>query len=202
MKKSSVLTAVVFDPFASSVMSLEDEIKMRVDEFERLLGRRLKVYKPSSFYDEAIKPRTQLVLFDYGGVMPGNDLMDANSRRLVRWAADHPSALVAVVSQFTYNRAVKYEIDDYMRDVRHDDSGATLPNVIVRDIGDDHIKIPDWFTKGLDDDDRRLAGATEAVTAPAPGATVLRADQRVARRDGGVPRPDDLRRRRRTRARR
>lgn len=53
-----------------------------------------------------------LLLFDYGGMTLGNDLLQSNSRALVRWVQDHPSALVLVASRFTWMHGIRWELVD------------------------------------------------------------------------------------------
>lgn len=63
---------------------------------------------------------TDLVLFDYGGAGGfGNSMMYTNSRRIIDWARDHPSALVIIVSQMTY-RAARGEILDMLEEAGED----------------------------------------------------------------------------------
>lgn len=53
-------------------------------------------------------------MYDFGGLAPGNSLMESNARSLVSWACDHPSALVLVVSAHTFNVFVRYELEEIL----------------------------------------------------------------------------------------
>ena len=94
-------TAIIVDPVGSSLgdRTPEDEIKQHIKDFSELLSpAKLKVYSPWSCYPEDLQPGTDLVLFDYGGMMLGNSMAEKNSWHLVAYAADNPSALLSVRS--------------------------------------------------------------------------------------------------------
>jgi hypothetical protein len=59
---------------------------------------------------QGIKPGTDLVLFDYGGMSLGNDLLGSNSRELIKWLQDHPNSLAIIVSAFTYQNGIEPEL--------------------------------------------------------------------------------------------
>ena len=81
-----------------------------------------------------LRDNTELVLFDYGGMWPGNSLMEDQSRNLIRWAQDHPNALVLVTSAFTYRNGIESEMEEL---------GLTkLPNILDASMG---IEIPAWW---------------------------------------------------------
>lgn len=71
----------------------------------------------SSVY--ALSPKTDIVLFDFGGILPGNSLMEDQSRELITYAQDHPSCLVLVVSEFTFTGAVRPEMQSLGLDGLH-----------------------------------------------------------------------------------
>ena len=107
-------TAIIVDPMGSMFgeRTLEDEIKQHIEDFSELLApAKLKVYTPYSCYPGDIQPGTELVLFDYGGMLPGTDMAEKNSWHLVTWAADNPNALVVVVSVFTYGGVIEHELE-------------------------------------------------------------------------------------------
>ncbi len=94
-----------------------------------------------SFYRMAnegeIKPGTDVVVFDYGGMcgVGSDDMIAGVSRALIKWAEDNPSSLLIVATAFTYSHAVRYELDVL---------GLNLPNVVCRaSINEDPI--PFWF---------------------------------------------------------
>ena len=82
-----------------------------------------------------IEPGTDLVVYDYGGLMPGNNLMSSNAHEIVQWAKDNPSSLVSVVSGFTYSNFIRSELKEL---------GLQLCNVIL-DNGRNEDPIPEWF---------------------------------------------------------
>jgi hypothetical protein len=107
-------TAIIVDPIGSSLgdRTPEDEIKQHIKDFSELLSpAKLKVYSPWSCYPEDLQPGTDLVLFDYGGMMLGNSMAEKNSWHLVTYAADNPSALVVVVSSFTWTNVMASELE-------------------------------------------------------------------------------------------
>jgi hypothetical protein len=104
----SLKTAIIVDPMGSS----EDETKQHVEDFSEFLSpAKLKVYTPYSCYPGDLQPGTDLVLFDYGGMLPGNSMAEKNSWYLVTYAADNPSALVVIVSSFTWSNVIANELD-------------------------------------------------------------------------------------------
>jgi len=72
-------------------------------------------------------------------MMPGTSLMEDNSRAVVRWASDHPSALVVVVSSHTFMAYVKPEMESLGLD--------KVKNVWDFYDGDQEEKIPAWFAE-------------------------------------------------------
>lgn len=111
-----IKTAIVVDFMGHGFgdVTPEMEIKEHKERFtEFATPAKLDVYTPSSTYPGDLKPGTDLLIYDFGGVGPGCEgLMTGNARHLVRWAADNPSSLVVIVSTFSYDRYVKYEAED------------------------------------------------------------------------------------------
>jgi hypothetical protein len=70
-------------------------------------------------FDEAAVD-ADLVVFDFGGMMPGSNLLGDNSRRLARWISDHPSALVVIPSTFTYRNGLQDELAELHLLADHD----------------------------------------------------------------------------------
>jgi hypothetical protein len=147
-------TAIIVDPMGSAFGSRmpEDEIEQHVKDFSALLApAALKVYTPWSCYPEDLQPGTDLVLFDYGGMLPGTDMAERNSWYLVTYASDNPSSLVVVVSSFTWSNVIANELE--ARDM------LTAHNIVPRywmpnieDFGtprenqpEDWDCIPQWF---------------------------------------------------------
>lgn len=146
-----IKTAIWVDPAGSMGETSEQQIKRAKDYYEDELGVKLNVHTPQNISE--IEEGTDLVLFDYGGMMYGNSLAEDNSRRLVRWAEDHPSALVIVVSTFTFDRAFRYAIEEHLNTAvpyqysKPDGKRHKTPmhNVVVQECSEDFI--PAWFRK-------------------------------------------------------
>lgn len=152
-RNKSLRVAIIVDPYGSVSMDRTgaDEIAEHKADLTKLLrGHRLTFTAPSWVDD---KMSADLVIFDFGGMSIGNDLMADNSRRLIRWAQDHSSSLIVVVSMFTWTHGVFYELrelgivpDDAPLPSSFDDSATSpLVNVITgsRDTWEKAIK--EWF---------------------------------------------------------
>jgi hypothetical protein len=147
-------TAIIVDQMGSAYgdRTPEDEIKQHVEDFSEMLAPAvLKVYTPYSCYPEDIQPGTDLLLFDYGGMLLGNSMAEKNSWYLVTYAADNPSALVVVVSTFTWSNVIANELQE--RDMlgshnivprfwtpKYEDFGTPRENQ-----PEDWDCIPEWF---------------------------------------------------------
>ncbi len=112
-----IKTAVWVDPagsFLGGSETPEDQIEREKNLFEEELGVKLDIHAPRNIGE--IEDGTDLVLFDYGGMVPGRSLAEDNSRRLVRWASDHPATLVIIISVFTYDRVFRNAIGKHLKD--------------------------------------------------------------------------------------
>jgi hypothetical protein len=145
-----IKTAIWVDPFGSMGETPEEQVKREQEHLESELGVRLNVHTPSHLGQ--IEEGTDLVLFDYGGMMAGNSLCEDNSRGLIRWAEDHPSALVVIISTFTYDNAFRYEIAEHLgldRVPYHfampegEQHKTPIHNITVQAWRENYI--PDWF---------------------------------------------------------
>jgi len=140
-KPRAIKTAICVDPMGSDFgdTTPEMEIERHVEHFSEIFRpAKLDWYRVHSM-GSAIKPGTNLILFDFGGMLPGNSLMEDNSRRLIEWARDNPNSLCIVISDFTWRHAVKSEMDDME---------LNLPNVINDDYKLDD-PIPAWFRNAI-----------------------------------------------------
>jgi len=147
-----IKTAIVVDYMGSDFgnRTPEMEIKDHIERFSEFAEPvKLDVYTPHTTYPGELKPGTDLVLFDFGGVMYGNDLMANNSRHLLQWAADNPNSLVVIVSVFTYENCLKFEAMDL-------GLLGQLHNIVVDCNLDDkdpwyrgerYSPFPEWFEK-------------------------------------------------------
>lgn len=135
----TIITAVCVDPMGWSQESAEDEYKRLVGLFSELLApHKIEAYRAWSCYPggNGLADNTELVLFDFGGMLPGTDLPERNARELVKFAEDHPSSLVVITSEMTYERYVRAEMEDR--------GLAGLHNVVLNCLGED---MPEWFVK-------------------------------------------------------
>ncbi len=109
-KPQSITCSVVLDYMGSYDSDPEEEFEKLQKDLRRVIAN------PVSFEESKmvhrINPKSDLVLFDFGGLMPGNNLMQDQSRALIQWAQDHPSALVLVVSKFTFTHGIQPEMED------------------------------------------------------------------------------------------
>lgn len=136
----NIKTGILVDPMGHGMgeVSPEQEVKDHIKEYSELLRpHTLSPYRLKSAYQ--VKLGTKLILFDYGGMMPGSgDLVSGEARQVIRWAEDNPSGLVVVVSDFTYRRVIRGEMEEL---------GLNLYNVVHREslFAD---PIPLWFRMG------------------------------------------------------
>jgi hypothetical protein len=143
VKPRRIVTAIIVDMMGCMDQTPEEEIEDHTERFSQLLAPAvLDIHTPKhagTGGDYGIKETTELVIFDFGGMMPGTSLMEDNAREIVKWADNHPNGLVIVASSFTYTHFVKYEMEEL---------GLDLFNIICDDCsGDDEALIPEWFKK-------------------------------------------------------
>ena len=128
----TVRALVVLDPMAGLETTQEEElerIRQTCEEDHRLkLDTTLK-----DVFDPADAERAEIIVFDWGGMSLGNDLLGHQTRTLTRWAEDHPSALVIIRSMLSWN-----ELQNEIRDERL----PPLRNMIV---DDGRLQIPAWW---------------------------------------------------------
>ena len=104
-------TAIIVDQMGHGFGTVgpEEEIEEHKKDFSELLfPAQLDVYTPYSTYPGDLKPGTDLVVFDYGGMMMGNSLMEDNSRHLITFAQDNPNTLCIVASTTTWSNGIRY----------------------------------------------------------------------------------------------
>ncbi len=137
-KKRVVKTAIWYDPFGSLNKTTEEQIDDDIEYLEAEYGPfdgKLKLDTYIVRGVSEIKPKTELVLFDYGVCGMGNDLMGEASRSVIRYALDNPSVLIIVTSTFTYNNSLKIDMEDL--------GLASIPNIMEQ--FDNEGKPPDWW---------------------------------------------------------
>lgn len=135
----SIKTAIIVDFMGSGGMTREEEIAEHVRYFSSMLECQLNVHTPNLALE--IEPGTELVIFDFGGMMPGADsLVTSNARALFKWAQDNPSGLVVVISWFTWMRYLENEMEDL---------GLKLVNVTHSNLDNFDELVPEWWRAGL-----------------------------------------------------
>lgn len=142
VKQRIIKTAILVDMMGGGGRTQEDEIAEHTERFGRLLApAKLKVYTP--FHAEegghGLGPGTELVIYDYGGLMPGSSLMENNARAIIKWAENHSNGLVVVVSSFTYSNFIRIEMEQ---------QGLELFNIVCDDSWAEDAEeklIPEWF---------------------------------------------------------
>jgi hypothetical protein len=135
--RKKIRVAIIVDFMGTSMRTAEEEIEDHKKNFTQIL----KDFDLEFSAPRAVMPNlvADLVIYDFGGVMPGNSLMEDNSREIVKWASDHPSALVVVASSHTFGAYVKPEMEELGLD--------KVQNVWDYFDGDQDEKIPAWFAE-------------------------------------------------------
>jgi len=154
-KAHYIKTAIIVDYMGHGFgeVTREDEIAQHIERFtEWAEPIKLKVHTPKTTYPGEIEIGTDLVIYDFGGLMPGTSLMETNARHLVQWAADNPNALVVIVSEMTYRNYFKYEAEEMgLFDQLHNVVCDATP-LMDEDKQDPHYRtrsspFPEWFEK-------------------------------------------------------
>lgn len=93
----------LIDFMGSADTSPEEEVQETIRHFLEL-GVPVELLAWSfSFHVINDFPGTDMVILDYGGVMPGcGDMVTGQIRDVWKWAQDHPGKLVVVYSSFTW----------------------------------------------------------------------------------------------------
>jgi len=134
-----IKTAIIVDFMGSGELTDRDEIAEHKRNYTKFLKpHKAEFYRAYSPYpgEHGIRDGTDLVIYDFGGMLPGcSDLLESNARELVRWAAEHPSCLVVVASKFTYQSQIEVEMRE--RDL-------VLPNIVL-DMCSGGNPVPSWF---------------------------------------------------------
>ena len=152
-KSHIIKTAAVVDFMGHGFgeVTPEEEIEVHKERFgEFAAPAKLKVHAPAGVH--GIETGTDLVIYDFGGLMPGSGLMESNARALVRWAEDNPNSLVVIVSEMTYRNYFKYEAEEMgLMDGLHNVVCDATP-LMDEDKKDPHYRtryspFPEWFEK-------------------------------------------------------
>ena len=87
----------MLDPIAGFDTTREEELKRILQTYEH--DHRLKLDATlKDVFDPADAERAEVIVFDWGGMSIGNDLLGHQIRTVTRWVEDHPSALVIIRS--------------------------------------------------------------------------------------------------------
>jgi len=135
-----ITTAIIVDPYGTSSSTPATEAEELRRRYTRYVEpQSLKTYEGASVRD--LRDGTDLVLFDYGGVLPGLEgLAQSEVRALLRWMEEHQHALVVVVSPFTFRHYVEWSLKDL--------GLSETPNLVLDDCpldGRAYTPLPAWF---------------------------------------------------------
>jgi hypothetical protein len=164
MKK--IKTCIIVDPAGAAGKGPEEEVENHIKVYSEMIApAKMTPYTalyPSEDGRRGIQTGTQLLIYDFGGMIGSSDLMESNAFSLIRWAADNPKALVIVASGFTYRNFVKLALED---------EALNLLNVVVDD-GRQEDPIPFWWRLENDlpvPDPEKVYAAQMEVAGPTPG---------------------------------
>ena len=128
----TVRALVVLDPGGGGGRSVEEEFSDIVRIYEEDFHLKLNATLSHAF-NPATADRSELVIFDWGGMNYGNDLLAHQMRALIRWTEDHPSTLVIIRSMLSWT---------YLQGEVEASELPRLPNVI-EDNG--RMTMPSWW---------------------------------------------------------
>ena len=130
-KSRTIKCSVVLDYMGCNEATPEDEFEQICKDVREIIANPIMFYESKMVH--RIEMGSDLVLFDFGGIMPGSNLMEDQSRELIQWAQDHPSALVLVISGFTFT----HQVQPLMNELK-----MNVPNIALwRGYAD---TFPDW----------------------------------------------------------
>ena len=155
MSKGRIIkTVVCLDWMGCGSMTADEEFEEIKTRFQQALKpHTLVITRAHSTYAEDLED-AELVLFDFGGVLPGTDMPERNASALARWAEDHPGSLIVILSSWTYDHLVRPIMGELELD--------NLPNVVLSCAGN---SLPEWFTAPKQEKHERLT----RVSRRAPG---------------------------------
>jgi hypothetical protein len=110
----TISCCIIVDPLAGPGRTPEEEVEQLKREFSEAFENPIRFYRAMTARPGAggIEPGTDIVLFDFGGMFMGNDLMGENSRKLLRWLEDNPNSLGIITSSFTWQNGIENELRD------------------------------------------------------------------------------------------
>lgn len=174
--RKPIKTCIIVDPIGAAGQGPEEEVENHIKVYTEMIHPAPMSPYTALYPDEGskgIQPGTKLLIYDFGGMVGANDLMDSNARALIRWAENNPKALVIVASGFTYRNFVQVALDD---------EELKLINVVVDD-GHQEDPIPAWWRLEHDlpvpDPEKVYEAQMAAYGSPAPTAEELEAERRA-----------------------
>ncbi|MYD95526.1 MAG: hypothetical protein F4Y02_17975 [Chloroflexi bacterium] len=132
-----VRALIVLDPMGTSAKPPELEYIEIRDDYRDFWGLHLDAERADTFRPDRIGV-VDLIVFDWGGMAVGNSMLQHQLRYLLRWAEDHPSALVVIHSATSW-RFLRWEIEDHQL--------PDLANVVFD--GEVEWDPPDWWLHAL-----------------------------------------------------
>jgi hypothetical protein len=140
-RRRRLKVAICVDPIGCFGKTDEQEVEELQQETKEIFPKcRLSFHRCHNVSE--VKVGTDLFLFDFGGMSMGygtGALIQDNSRGLIQWCQDNPGSLALVMSSFTYENCLAYELRQLGFDA--------LPNLLNwRRIYDEpEPQIPEWF---------------------------------------------------------
>ena len=99
---------ILVDQWGGGGKTGDEEYADHVKVFGKILSPCRCTFEQMRYPNE--QAAKDLIVFDYGGMSVGNDLLSSNSRALIRWAQDHPSSLLLIASRFTWRNGFREEL--------------------------------------------------------------------------------------------
>jgi hypothetical protein len=139
--RRSLTVAICVDPIGRLGKTSEEEVVELQRETKELFPECQLSFHRCVHVSE-VQVGTDLFLFDFGGMSMAygsGALIQDNSRGLIRWCEDNPNSLALVMSSFTYENCLEYELKEL--------GFAGLPNLLNwhQRYSEPDIQIPEWF---------------------------------------------------------
>lgn len=149
-----IKTLIVTDYMGSLGTQPEEEAEYIARLFLEMYGIELDWQHSTSVDTREYTP--DLIIIDYGGILPGSDMDVWELRQLAEWAAEHPSKLALIWTSFTAKVWV-FELEDEFKDLDNillwvpvgPNGRRTLPDFDTEHIHQESVaqKIRFWYGK-------------------------------------------------------
>ena len=97
----TINVVIIVDFMGSMIETPDQQVENLTKQYKELLAP--NTLKITRLYSPIIPEGTDLLLYDFGGMLPGcSDLLESNARAIMSWAYDHPKFLAVIVSSWTY----------------------------------------------------------------------------------------------------